>query len=166
MFQFYLLSVLLNTLAGLVLISLGKGKSTNLILAEEKAESIDELNENDSKKKKKTSIKNMENKISSSEVFTNKTFRLVVGILAFVVGFFKLFVVVKSGVIIFADFFPAVFGLVSGLSILLNLYFSKSSIEFIPEVLNVLFIKNVTILGFCTIIIAVLHFIFPEALFI
>ncbi|MCQ2587666.1 MAG: hypothetical protein MJ174_06080 [Treponema sp.] len=166
MFQFYLLSVLLNTLAGLVLISLGKGKSTNLILAEEKAESIDELNENDSKKKKKASIKNMENKISSSEIFTNKTFRLVVGILAFIVGLFKLFVVVKSGVIIFADFFPAVFGLVSGFSILLNLYFSKSSIEFIPEVLNVLFIKNVTILGFCTIIIAALHFIFPEALFI
>lgn len=166
MFQFYLLSVLLNTLAGLVLISLGKGKSTNLILAEEKAESIDELNENDSKKKKKASIKIMENKISSSEIFTNKTFRLVVGILAFIVGLFKLFVVVKSGVIIFADFFPAVFGLVSGFSILLNLYFSKSSIEFIPEVLNVLFIKNVTILGFCTIIIAALHFIFPEALFI
>lgn len=166
MFQFYLLSILLNTLAGLVLISLGKGNSTNLVLAKEKSDLSDDINVTDTKNKKKASIKNMGNKISSSEIFSNKTFRLVIGVLAFIVGLFKLFVVVKSPVIIFADFFPAVFGMISGFAILINFYFSKSSIEFVPEVLNVLFIKNVTVLGFCTIIIAVLHFLFPAALFI
>lgn len=166
MFQFYLLSILFNSLAGLILISIGKGSNVELSKNSESADWLDEQTVKTKKTSRKESLKKVENKISSSEIFSNQTFRLVVGILALLTGIIKFFVVVKSGLLFFADFFPAVAGIIGGFGLLFNFYVNKTSMYPIPEVLNVFFIKNTTILGFICICIALLHFIFPTTLFL
>lgn len=162
MFQFYLLSILLNALTGIVLISVGKNNTKDIL----KYDSDNIEQENQKKSRKKEAFKNVEKKISSSEIFSNQTFRLVVGILTCLVGFMKFFIVVKSGVIIFGDFFPAVAGVVGGFGVLFTYYKDKALPDAIPEVLETIFVKNVTIIGFVMLCVAVVHFVFPTALFI
>lgn len=178
MFQFYLLSILFNTLTGLVLISNGLSKKTHMVPASAddyfNDEVIDPLNEDEpmpkSKKSKKVinneTLEKVENKLSANEVFSNQTFRLVVGILTILVGFIKLFVVVRSGVKVFADFFPAVVGMFAGFAVLVDYYTNRYEDKPLPEFVKDVFVVPSTIWGIIVLVVALLHFVFPNALFL
>lgn len=175
MFQFYLLSILFNTLAGLILISYGSQKKGEIVPVQDVDLSLEaETEEAPKKSKKKGAIKestieakkNIESKLSANEILSNEVFQLVVGILSFLTGFIKLFVVVKSGVKVFADFFPAVAGMYSGVSLILAYVLKKSSTDALPEVVQTIFLKYSFIIGISCLAVALLHFVFPAALFL
>lgn len=152
MMQFYFLSIILGIVAGLILINYSQK-------AEEK-----ELQ--DPKKAQKL-IGELSEKISENEILNNRTFRIVVGILALLTGIIKFFVVAKGGILILGDFIPAVCGIAVGFTILLNFYLENTSIETnLPSVLQLIFVKNAYLLGLVSLAVSALHFLFPGALFL
>lgn len=151
MVQFYLLSILMNILIGIVMIS--SNNSTEL--------DIDKI---DYEEKKSSKIKNMQNALEGDSIFTNETFALVSGAVGVIVGFVKLFFTYSGsghGIPIIGDLLPAVAGLLGGGTILLD-YYSKSFAEHdLPEVFEAVFFNNRKYIGFICIIIAIIHFIIP-----
>ncbi|RKX77342.1 MAG: hypothetical protein DRP87_09440 [Spirochaetes bacterium] len=99
------------------------------------------------------------------DFFTNNNFRLTLGILAFIVGIFKLLSVVEDDIPVVGDIFPALAGIVMGLTLASEYYKGRSTVssptvDFIDRAL----IKNKTAVGIAGIISAALHFIFPKIL--
>ncbi|MDR2483814.1 MAG: hypothetical protein LBD55_00270 [Treponema sp.] len=137
MIQFYFLSVLCNALAGYMLIS------------------TDE----------KSGIGAMEAHLKISP--GDDTFRLVLGIVAIITGFFKLLSVIQGDIPVVGDLIPAVFGFASG-SILVFAYYRKTStIDSDTHTLLELFLAyHKKRIGFLAIGAAILHFLFPQALLI
>ena len=137
MYQIYLLSVLTNVLAGVAL-----------------------------------SVGGMDEKLHLSSVFNrelmqNDGFRLGLGIVTFVVGFFKLLSVSEGDVPVVGDILPAISGLVLGLILLLQYYRSRSNVSspFVDTIDNI-FGKNSAIFGTVGILIGVLHFLLHRVLFL
>lgn len=132
MIQFYLLSVLLNALAGYALIaekdaSAPRGEGLRYYLADE-------------------------------------TFRLVLGVLAFATGFFKILSATRGDLAVIGDLFPAVAGLLSGFALLLEFYRSRSTIETANEKIDFVFVKNKKWIGYGAAAAAALHFLFPTVI--
>lgn len=146
MLQFYFLSVMLNLLVGLVLFCSVAPK-----------------------KQEETAVDNSSSATDNAGLqsfFDSKNFKLVLGVLAILVGFMKLLSVVQNDVPVIGDLLPAISGLIGGFSVLLDFYISTSSTEFSPSgIIQVLLDSRKTIGVFC-IIIAVLHFLFPKVLFL
>jgi hypothetical protein len=137
MYQIYLLSVLTNVLAGVAL-----------------------------------SVGGMDEKLHLSSVFNrelmqNDGFRLGLGIVTFIVGFFKLLSVSEGDVPVVGDILPAISGLVLGMILLLQYYRSRSSVSspFVETVDNI-FGKNSAAFGTVGILIGVLHFLLHRVLFL
>ena len=137
MYQIYLLSVLTNVLAGVAL-----------------------------------SVGGMDEKLHLSSVFNrelmqNDGFRLGLGIVTFVVGFFKLLSVSEGDVPVVGDILPAISGLVLGMILLLQYYRSRSNVSspFVETVDNI-FGKNSAAFGTVGILIGVLHFLLHRVLFL
>ncbi|MBQ0002611.1 MAG: hypothetical protein KBT21_03655 [Treponema sp.] len=147
MVQLYFLLVLLNIVAGIVLIS--TDNSTKL-----------DVSDFDSDDKNKNSNSFLEN----DSIFTNETFCLVTGALCTLVSFITLFFAYsKTGkpIPVIGDLFPSVLGLAGGLTILLD-YYSKSFAEHeLPDFVEAVFFNNKKYIGFGCIIAAVIHFIIP-----
>jgi hypothetical protein len=142
MLQFYLLSVLLNVLTGLVLFfSFGKTIPGDAQFG--KAVSIDD-----------------------PALFENKTFRLILGLATGIVGILKLFVVAGS-LPVLSDFFPVLAALAGSSTLLLDYFTSRSSVEVVlPNVVEQVFVKGAKYVGIVCIAVGILHFIFPKALFL
>jgi hypothetical protein len=137
MYQIYLLSVLTNVLAGVAL-----------------------------------SVGGMDEKLHLSSVFNrelmqNDGFRLGLGIVTFVVGFFKLLSVSEGDVPVVGDILPAISGLVLGLILLLQYYRGRSNVSspFVDTIDNI-FGKNSAVFGTVGILIGVLHFLLHRILFL
>ena len=94
-------------------------------------------------------------------ILKEKTFRLILGILCAVTGVIKLFVVVHSSAVIVGDFLPVVAGIAGGLSLMI-----QEENEKFPEWFKNIFIANKFIVGIVCLGVAVLHFVFPGALFL
>jgi hypothetical protein len=138
--QLWFLSVLLNVLAGLVLIFTASS-------SEEPTETADGF-------------------ASAPAFFENKTFRLVLGILCVLVGVIKLGVT-QTRVPILGDLLPALAGIVSGGALLIEYYTHSSSLSVeLPGFLRKICIDEKKYLGIVSIVVAVLHFIFPKILFL
>ncbi|GHV90858.1 hypothetical protein AGMMS50268_13610 [Spirochaetia bacterium] len=134
MIQFYFLSIVFNAAAGFVLINEGT---------------------------------DVENSIESSLKFSfrNETFHLILGILTMVTGLLKLLSSTPGDIPIIGDLLPAVTGLAAGFILLFGYYQSRSVIEDdkntrIGEIVS----KNRKWIGFAALIVAALHFLFPQAL--
>lgn len=174
MFQFYLLSILFNTLTGLVLITNGLSQKTHLVPATADSyfddEVVDPINEDEpmpkSKKGKKVALEKVEDKLTASEVLKNQTLKLVLGVLTILVGFIKLFVVVRSGLKVFADFFPAVIGMFAGFAVLVDYFVNRYDDKPLPEFVKDVFVVPSTFWGITAVAVACLHFLFPYALFL
>lgn len=124
MMQVYFLSVLLNAVAGVILIS---------------------------------------GAANAGSVFSNKTFRLVIGIFAVIIGFLKLFIIVQPDIIIIGDLLPAVAGIAGGANILIDYYREYSSFEInLSEFFTKLFVAGRKYVGIMCCIISFLHFLFPR----
>lgn len=148
MVQFYFLLVLLNILAGIILIS--TDSSTELDLSD--------LDADDNKKK---SVKGA---LENDSIFTNETFGLVTGALCALISFITLFFSYsKTGksIPIIGDLLPSVLGLAGGATILLD-YYSKSFADHdLPDFVETVFFNNKKYIGFACIIAAIIHFIIP-----
>ena len=94
-------------------------------------------------------------------VLKDKTFRIVLGAVCAVTGVIKLFVVVHTNAVIVGDLLPAVAGMIAGLCLVI-----QDNQEKLPEWFNRIFMTNKLIIGFVCLGIALLHFVFPGALFL
>jgi hypothetical protein len=143
MLQLYLMSVVLNGIAGFWFI-------------------FGEIGESDSVEK------------SMKFSFFGSGFRLILGILTALIGILKLFLPVKSvsagtGIPILGDFLPALMGIAGGLILLFGFYREHKTVyngENDLDRIGDAFIRYRKVTGFTLIVISVLHFIFPEALFL
>lgn len=101
------------------------------------------------------------------DVAYDETFRLVLGILTGIVGFFKLLTVVRGDVPVLGDLFPAVAGMAAGFMLLYEFYRARSSVteESLPPVV-MRFIASKRYVGIIAIVSASTHFLFPTVLFL
>ena len=94
-------------------------------------------------------------------------FRLIVGLVSVITGFLKLLLPVR--VPILGDLFPAVVGIAAGFILLYEFYSdhgSRSSGEGKLERIGDVLLKHKKPMGFVCMAAAVLHFLFPRALFL
>lgn len=156
MVQFYFLSVLLNILTGVILIS--SNNSTEL--------DSGDFDFDDNKAKGK--IKEMQDALENDSILTNETFCLVAGALCALVGFIKLFFAFSkkgNGVPVLGDLFPSVLGLVGGITVVLE-YYSKSFADHdFPDFVEAVLFNNKKYIGCVCIIAGILHFIIPGFVF-
>lgn len=137
MYQIYLLSVLTNVLAGVALSVGGMDEKLHL------------------------------SSVFNSELMQNDGFRLGLGIVTFVVGFFKLLSVSEGDVPVVGDILPAISGLVLGMILLLQYYRGRSNVSSpFVESLDNIFGKNSAAFGTVGILIGVLHFLLHRVLFL
>lgn len=101
------------------------------------------------------------------DVLYDETFRLVLGTLTGVVGFFKFLTVVRGDVPVVGDLLPALGGLLGAFILLYEFY--KSRNEFTEEGLSPM-VRSVVLakkyIGIACIAVAILHFLFPVVLFL
>jgi len=99
---------------------------------------------------------------------SNPTFNLVLGIMCTVTGFLKLLSPMKYA--IFGDFLPAIAGIVAGLILIFGIYRKNASYnpanENSLENIGTNLLRFRKPLGIGLIASALLHFLFPEALFL
>ncbi len=137
MLQFYFLSILLNTVTGLVLLFADRDE-------------IDTLSQ-----------------VQVPAMARDETFRLVLGILTGVTGFFKLLTAVRGDVPVIGDLVPAFAGLAGGFTLLYEFYKTRSTIEqdnlppFIQKI-----ITGRRYVGVACLVAAGFHFLFPTILFL
>ena len=137
MLQFYFLSVLLNAITGFVLLFVDKDDPD--VISEGKVPAI----------------------------MQDETFRLVLGILTCITGFFKLLTAVRGDVPVIGDLLPALAGLAGGFTLLYEFYKTRSTIdeESLPSVVQKI-VAGKRYIGISCLIAAVLHFLFPTVLFL
>lgn len=102
------------------------------------------------------------------ELFGRKSSKTAIGILALVVGFFKLLIRSTAGdVPVVGDFLPALAGLAMGAGLLAGLVRERSGVaaESLSKIEKVVMSYRVP-LGLAGLAIAVLHFLLPGALFL
>lgn len=144
MAQFYFLSVLLNILAGLILIY---GK--NLVGLKS--------SDNDSESAQKISFGGLN--------FDSPGFRLVVGVLCVFVAVMKILSVFRNDIPVIGDLFPVVAGFLSGASILLEYYiFTSSESDSVPPAVYKVFIESRKYIGIICIVAGIFHFVFPQVM--
>ena len=163
MAQFYFLSVLLNIIAGLILVY-GLDFTKEVPSGEKKSSSKKkETSSSTDKKKKENTV--FSGAMKSFERFDSKAFRLVIGVLSAFVGVMKLLSVFRNDIPVIGDLFPALAGIAASFSLLLE-YFMVSSTEeqHVPELLEKIFIGSRKYIGMGCIIVALLHFVFPQVM--
>ncbi|HAE21139.1 MAG TPA: hypothetical protein DCG47_02290 [Spirochaetaceae bacterium] len=136
MIQFYLLSVLLNIVAGYALYSYESEPRGSLF--------------------------------DGIRLFMkDQTVRLIMGILTFTVGFFKLLTVMRGDVPVVGDLLPSVAGMAVGVTLLLEFYRATANVstEAIDK-LDKIFIANRRLVGIVAMASGLVHFLFANVLFL
>ena len=97
----------------------------------------------------------------------HETFRLVLGILAAITGFFKLLSVIRGDVPVVGDLLPSLSGLACGFIFLYEFYRTRTALdeESIPVFLKSI-VNSRKYVGVISVCAAVLHFLFPTILFL
>jgi hypothetical protein len=136
MIQFYLLSVLLNIVAGYALYSYESEPRGSLF--------------------------------DGIRVFLkDQTVRLIMGILTFTVGFFKLLTVMRGDVPVVGDLLPSVAGMAVGVTLLLEFYRSTANVSTDAiDKLDRIFIANRRLVGIVAMASGLVHFLFANVLFL
>ena len=173
MLQIYFLSILLNLLAGLILVY-GRDFTAKDGLEPEASE-IEDFDGNDEENEtenggEKDSLFDRKLQLainSKGTFFDDGTFRLVVAILSGLTGIFKLLSAVQNDVPVIGDLFPALAGLAACGALLVEFYSSRASVGLkLPEPLTRVFVGGRKYIGIFCVIAGVLHFIFPRVLFL
>lgn len=184
MLQFYFLSILLNLIAGLIFVYVTKNEESSLVLSDDdpfsesrttdsasadfnpETDDLDlELGENAGAKSKN------QNSDGFKKIFMpflgDKTLQLVVGLLSFLTGIMKLLSPIQFDVPVVGDLIPSLSGMIAGLVLLLDWFQNRSDVPLnLPEVIQNIYTGGRKYLGIFCIIAAVLHFIFPNVLFL
>jgi len=143
MIQLYFLSILCNGLSGYILFSGSEGDENSA------ADSIE---------------KNIRFSLNTP------TFHLVLGILCAVTGILKLLSPTMDGILLLGDLIPSAAGIISGILLIFGIY--RQDISAAPENPSALdhlgasLLKFRRPLGLGLLIVAFLHFLFPQALFL
>lgn len=172
MLQFYFLSVLLNLIAGFILIYASdySGVKNDLESADLSVSEDDfqELSEEEKSTSEKNSDSKKSKKSLSLETFLqDKLFCLVTGVLSVLVSIFLLLSPIKGDVPVIGDLIPVLAGFGAGGALLLDYYSNKSNMELkLPSIIKTVFIDERKYLGIFCILAGVLHFIFPKVLFL
>ncbi len=174
MLQFYFLSILLNVIAGLILVYATDFTSKNTVFPENEKNDFENPSDSieDSDKNTESDDSVFDKKLSfainsKGTFFDDMTFRLVIAILSGLVGILKLLSTIQNDVPVIGDLIPAIAGLAACFALLVEYYIQKSTTEVkLPSVLNTVFINGRKYLGIFCIIAGVLHFIFPRVLFL
>ncbi len=174
MLQFYFLSILLNVIAGLILVYATDFTSKNTVFPENEKNDFENSSDSieDSDKNTESDDSVFDKKLSfainsKGTFFDDMTFRLVIAILSGLVGILKLLSTIQNDVPVIGDLIPAIAGLAACFALLVEYYIQKSTTEIkLPSVLNTVFINGRKYLGIFCIIAGVLHFIFPRVLFL
>lgn len=165
MLQFYFLSVLLNVVAGFVLIYASSNVKKPSVVGG--GYSFDD-DLSDSLDSAAAPYGDSEGGVGSDKPFSaflnDKIFRLVLGIVCVFIGLIKLVYTVQNDVAFVGDFVPALAGL-SGGSCLLVGYFLSAGIS-VPDFFESFFVSGKKFVGIFCIVAGVLHFIFPRVLFL
>ena len=137
MLQFYFLSVLLNALTGFVLLFVDKDDPDTVPGGMIPA------------------------------IMHDETFRLILGILACVTGFFKLLTAVRGDIPVIGDLLPAFAGLAGGFTLLYEFYKQRSTVDedTLPPVVQKI-VAGRRYVGISCLLAAALHFLFPTVLFL
>ncbi len=137
MLQFYFLSILLNAITGYVLLFADR-------------ENTDALTDS---------------RVPS--IVRDETFRLVLGILTAVTGFFKLLTAIRGDIPVVGDLLPALAGLVGGFMLLYEYYKPRSPLEedALPSVVLKI-IEGKRYVGVVCLGASAFHFLFPTVLFL
>ena len=140
MIQFYFLSIVLNLLAGYILIT---GDENGVL--------------------------EFKSDLSNRFAFKDETVKLVVGIIAVVVGLLKVLSVIEGDVPVLGDFIPALAGLLAGFTLIFEHYKDQASPAVFTdsertEKIDSLLVNHKKIIGVIAMIAAVLHFLFPKVL--
>lgn len=97
----------------------------------------------------------------------DKSIRLILGILTFMVGFFKLLTVMRLDVPIVGDLLPAAAGMAAGFTLLLEFYRTNATVASDSiEHLEKIFIGYKHVIGIASIAVGVAHFLFANVLFL
>jgi hypothetical protein len=98
----------------------------------------------------------------------NTTFRLVLGILSALVGILKLLSPALDGIPFLGDFLPGLGGIAAGFVLIFGSYRERATIasEGALDRVGDAFLKYRKGVGIILLAIAVLHFLFPQALFL
>lgn len=137
MMQIYFLSVICNFISGIAL-------------------SYDSLNE-----------KLPVSKVFNPELFKSNTFRIIFGIITFIVGLLKLLSATKGDIPVAGDLVPALLGMFLGVSLVVQYYQSKSDVQSeAVDKLDNIFVKNQSTFGIAGVVVSILHFLIPGVLFL
>ncbi|MBQ5491565.1 MAG: hypothetical protein IIT68_05875 [Treponema sp.] len=169
MVQFYLLSILLNILAGLILVMLSPLSQKETASVPATVEDSDPLAEDDPFADVETagsaSSEGVQKTGGAVQMLTqvdSKLFRLVVGILSVFVGLMKLLSVYRNDVPVIGDLLPAVAGFAGGATLLIDYYLSTTSEETnLPSFVQAVLVDGRKYVGIGCLAVAVLHFLFP-----
>ena len=179
MAQFYFLSILMNLLTGLILVygekRAGEDSGTGLSVAdsggafddfgdpfaddgEAPAPAADSFGDTDAA----SQLAGQEAGILNSPVF-----RLVIGILGVFVGIMKLLSVFRNDVPVVGDLLPAIAGCAGGAALLIEYFISSTTQALsLPPLVETVFVDSRKYVGVLCLVAAVLHFIFPQVLFL
>ena len=99
----------------------------------------------------------------------DETFRLIVGIVAAIVGFLKFLAPVNNGettVYVIGDLVPALAGICAGFILIFEFYRTRTSIDTSDqtEKIDRVLVRNKKLIGYAALIVAGLHFIFARFL--
>jgi len=172
MAQFYFLSVLLNIIAGLVLVyglDLTKGEKffdgSTTVTVVKKTSSKSKKDSASDEQNEKPDHGKINSFFGNVSFFDNRNFRLVLGVLCVLVGLMKLLSVFRNDVPVIGDLIPAIAGLISGASLLVEYYLVSSSSGInISEKVEKYLIGGRKYIGVFCLIAGLLHFIFPQVL--
>jgi len=103
----------------------------------------------------------------NGEMFSRPTFRLVLGVVTLLVGFFQFLTVAPEDIPVIGDLVPGVTGIVLGCILAMDYYREKSNVEApLVEAFDRVFVKNGSNFGIIGIVVALLHFVFHRVLFL
>ena len=167
MLQFYFLAVLLNVMAGLILVYAADfTRGTSL------GAPADGMDDNDldagAAESGEAADGNDGGRLFAHESFMNDSlFRLVVGILAVFSGVLLFVSPVQNDAPVVGDLVPALACICGGAALLLEFYANKLSTEIrLPFFLQAVMVTGRRYLGVFCIIAGIVHFIFPRVMFL
>ncbi|MDE6774229.1 MAG: hypothetical protein K2J14_06340 [Treponemataceae bacterium] len=166
MLQFYFLAVLLNVMAGLILVyaaDFTRGTSLGA-----PADGMDDDLDAGAAESSEAADGDDGGRLFAHESFMNDSlFRLVVGILAVFSGVLLFVSPVQNDAPVVGDLVPALACICGGAALLLEFYANKLSTEIrLPFFLQAVMVTGRRYLGVFCIIAGIVHFIFPRVMFL
>jgi len=102
--------------------------------------------------------------------FNNPVFHLVLGILCIVTGFLKLLSPSIGGIPILGDLIPSAAGVFGGFLLIFGIYRKDKMTDLVPEGSLDIFARSLMqyrkTIGLGMIAVTIIHFLFPQALFL